>query len=355
MGFSTGSLATNGEINSMSKNQSLKFLVDRLGDEKYDFLNSVESKINSHISRRKGKDCLTFVERGSTGSVLRTWRPEASGDYIKCLTNFCSGSSFKGNELDSYLTDDVVKVVTQEFEVFYEKNTKEIAPILTEIIIQDKVFLESLTEQIVDFANAEIPSSIKSQVASVLVHKLEDVFDANITNSAAHAVNVVATKAVSAAVSLPIAQHTAMIILKYLTIHLKAVLAKVLASTAIKSMIAAAVKKFAAAALIATIVKIVGAKLSLSAGAAFAFVLIPALFAFIAYELVNFPKKLGAKVSEKLRSELDGSFEKINMNILEEAVSQISSAGLSGLASSIAQEPEIKEAISGLVDEIRFK
>lgn len=335
----------------MCEKNLLESLINNLDEEKYEFLDSVETKINTHISSRGFKECLTFVERGSSGIVLKTWKLEASVDYIRCLTAFCSGSRFKGNDLDSYLTDGVVGIVTKEFESFYEKNSEEIAPTLSQLIIEDKIFLSSLTDQIIECTNSEIPSVIKAKIAGILIHKLDEAFNANIASSAAQVVSLTTTKIVTAAVSMPIAQYAAAIILKYLVVHLKIIITKVLASTAMKTMIASIVKKFAAGALIAGIAKLVGAKLGIGTGAALFWVLIPILAAYITYEAYKLPENLGKKVSSKIRLELSGDFTRINRSILEEAISHITGAGLSGLASDIAQEPEIKEAISTIIKE----
>jgi hypothetical protein len=267
----------------MNKNQAIEELVDSLGEKKYSFLSATESNINNYISSRSIGDCLTFIEKRSYGD--RSWSPSASVDYVEVLVAFCRGIRYNGHELDSGLTKAVVDIVSKDFENFYEDNGDEVAKSQSEVLLKDKVFLKSLTEEILDIVNSEVPSAIKSKIVTLLLHKFDEVFNTHITQTAAHTISIATTKAVGLAVSLPIAHTTISLIVNFLAMHLKVVLAKILASSAVKTMIATAVKKFVIAAILASIIKFVGAKLSISAGAAFAFILIPVVIGFIIMRL----------------------------------------------------------------------
>lgn len=330
---------------------SLDEILGVLGDSKEVFLARVEARIKDYISSRSFSDCLTFIEKRPHSPKI--WKPEASAGYLQCLGAFCAGKRLNGHELDSALTEPVVAVVTEEFEALYEENSEDLSSALSLGLMRSRIFTTSLVENIVEITNAELPNAVKNKVALVLLQKLEATFDVHLSRSAASAVKLVAAKAVAVAVSVPITKSTAILIMKFLAIHIKVILAKVLASSAAKAAIATAVKKIVIAALLAGLVKLVGAKLGLGAGAAFMVVLIPLMIAFIAHEVHVLPRKLGTKVSEKVKAELSGSFESVNRDILSKVVQQVVKTGVSALASSIAQEPEIRDSIAELVNELR--
>ena len=321
-------------------------LVNLLGKERVAFCNAIEGSVNSYIASRSLSTCLTVVEKASTGD--RSWRPEATWSYLTVLREFCGGKSHRGNGLDSALSAPVVSLVSGQFEVFYEKNADEISKLLSTRLLEDRLFSAALLESIVATVDSEIPAALKGQLAHMLIHKLGDSLHSNLGHATAHAAKVVTAKAVAAAVSVPIAHSTVALVGKFLALHLKVVLAKVLASSAVKAAVAAAVKKVVVAAIIGALVKILGVKLlGLSAGAAFAVVVIPLLIAFLTYEAYTLPKKLGEKVSEKVRSELSGQFDTINRSILSVVVREVVGTGLAALAAEIAAEPEIRAALAG--------
>jgi len=333
----------------MSHEDATRHLAQLLGDRKGPFIAAVQQKIDSAIAASSVADCLTMIERRPAGDLVR--RPEATIDYIRCLAAFCSNKSPSDSSLDSGLSDPVVRIVVKEFEQFYDVNSDRVASLLTRILTEDRVFMTSLVETIIDTTRKDIPAAIRGRIAAVVVHRIEQSLHVNLGTMAGHAVSAATTKVVAAAVSLPIAHTTALLIAKFMALHLKVVLTKVLASAAVKAMIAASIKKMVVGAIIAALIKLVGAKLTIGAGAAFALVIVPLMLAFLAYEAVHLPKRLGDKVSHKVAAELDGSFESVSINILSEVLSQIGRTGATVLASQIALEPEVHHALGHLIEE----
>jgi mannose/fructose/N-acetylgalactosamine-specific phosphotransferase system component IID len=114
-------------------------------------------------------------------------------------------------------------------------------------------------------------------------------------------------------------------------------------------LIATAVKKFVLAAILSTVAKALAAKLGIAAGSAFAVVLLPLVAAFIAYEVATFPEHLGAKVSEKVATEIGENFEKINENVVAQIVGQFARTGLVEMARLIGQDPDVHRNVLDLL------
>ena len=299
---------------------------------------------------------MTLVERRVDGSVKKTWYPsDAMRGYIPRLVAFLRKKQYGNYAIDSVLTDKVVSNVTQKFNNFYSQNNELLAEPLLSILIANKVFLNAFAfaKQIAESTNGTLPAAIKSQLTTLLVHKLEGALNTNIVNVSANAIATLTTKVVTAA-AIPISKSLTTLMLKHLAFFLKGSIAKILASAAMKGFIATAMKKIAAAKILAALITLVGSKLSLSAGAAVAGVIAPLLVAFIAHEIYTLPKKLSEKVSSEIRLELDGKFNEINTNVISQIMNDLLMNGAGVFISDIVKEPEIKETIRALLKDTKF-
>lgn len=337
----------------MDEKKIIDNIVESLGNEKNNFLNNVENKVRKYIEAKSIKECLTFVERNTDGSVYVHWYPSEIGSgYVKCLVAFCRKKTYRGKELDSALTDGVVQQVTEEFNNFYSEKSEILSKHLLPVLFNDKVFLKVFTSHLAESLNKTLPASAKSKLMGLLTQKLEDSFNTHIINLTGHSISSLATKVVASASAIPISHALAMLILKTFAVTLKGVIAKVLASAAVKSMIMAAVKKIAAAKILTVIIALVGSKLGITTGAAVAFVLIPLIIAFIGYEFYTLPKKLAEKVSVEIRNELSSSYNTINRNVIGSIISDIAKTGAQTFALQLSQELEMKEIMNTLLKEI---
>lgn len=339
----------------MDRGKTITKIINQLGYKKNDFLAEVEYSIKHEIQNCSINECLTLVERRADGSVKKTWYPsDAMRGYIPRLVAFLRKKQYGNYAIDSVLTDKVVSNVTQKFNNFYSQNNELLAEPLLSILIADKVFLNAFAKQIAESTNGTLPAAIKSQLTTLLVHKLEGALNTNIVNVSANAIATLTTKVVTAAAAIPISKSLTALMLKHLAFFLKGSIAKILASAAMKGFIATAVKKIAAAKILAALITLVGSKLSISAGAAVAGVIAPLLVAFIAHEIYTLPKKLSEKVSSEIRLELDGKFNEINTNVISQIMNDLLMNGAGVLISDIVKEPEIKETIRELLKDTKF-
>lgn len=318
-------------------------IVKSLGEKKFSFLNTVETSINTYISNKSWQDCLTIVLRYSNGNISSTWYPsEVMEGYTPRFIAFLRKKSYNGYTVDSVLTDGVVDLVTSKFSSFYKNNSDCISKPLLEQLLGDHVFVEQLSKQVVEISNGTLPSVIKSQMASFIIHNLESSINVNIT----HMIATSTTQIMAAAATLPISKAMVAVMAKSMGVFMKAAIAKVLASTAMKTMMMTAVKKIVAAKIIAGLLALVGTHLG---GMSVAWVVAPLLAAFIAYEVAHLPEKMGKKVSEAVVAELSGEFEKINKNVVQQILASFSTSVISSLATDIANDEEVKELLRNMV------
>ncbi|MCM1108891.1 MAG: hypothetical protein NC388_07535 [Clostridium sp.] len=325
-------------------------IVQKLGNKKKGFLDSVESAINSHISNRSWQDCLTIVLRNTDGNISSTWYPsEVMSGYTPRFISFLRKKKYNGYAVDSVLTDDIVQLVTNKFSSFYKDNTECISKSLLDQLLKDHIFVEQLSKQMIEISNGTLPSAVKSQMTSAIIHHLEKTLNVDITDTCGHIITTSTSHIVAFAAALPISKAMVAVMAKSLAVSMKTVIAKVLASTAMKTMMMTAVKKIVVAKILAATITLVGAHLG---GISIAWIIAPLLLAFITYEVSNLPSKMGKKVSEAVRIELNGEFDNINTNIVQQIVSSFSTSIIGTLASDIANNEEIKELLKNGKEEL---
>ena len=339
----------------MSDSETIKALVEKLGEKKNIFLSDVENSININISSRSASDCLTINQLWSSGNVKSTYRPEASKAYFKCLSAFLKKEKLEGYDLDSKLTPGVVNLVVEKFNDFYSSNASELAEPLARQLVKDKVFVNKLAETIVEVTKGPLPDAVKKQITTYLVHILQDSMGVNIKGVLGHATACAISKAVSIAVAMNISTAVIASVLKQVAFALKGVITEVLATTAFKTTIVAFLKKLMAIKIVAFLAALIASVPVLGPAIAAAplwVIIAPVLAGFIYYQISNLPNSMGEKVSLAVRQELSGNFERLNTEVVTQILENFSEDALKTLARNIAdevaQDPTFKNAINEL-------
>ncbi len=333
----------------MDTKELVDALTVKLGENKQTFLSELRAELKSYI-QGQGKNCLTIVEHKSWGK--KSWELSASPDYVKRLIAFCREKDFDGNKLDSGLTEPIIERIADKFSGLYAQQEQHLAELLAHRVMTDKTMSAALVDGIVGTAAHSLTEGAKQKLAALLLEPIKQsaaqIVQSSAGQAAAHTV-ISAVKSSAAHMSAPIAAKIAILLAQSLSTTLKVVLAKVLASAALKAAIAAAVKKFLVAAIVAAIVKLVAAKFGITALGAFVWVLIPLIAAYITYEVIVFPETLGEKVSEKVVSDLAGSFDQINRSAMETVVSEVFANGVGGLGAQIGKSEAMQQLIAELI------
>lgn len=330
----------------MEKKELVAELVGVLGEKKYEFLADVEEAIKTYVSGQ-GTNCLSLVERNANGTISSRWALSASPGYVRRLTAFCLRKKVGGRNLDSGLTDPIIRIVIRKFEELYESSSEEISKTFLSFLLKSQTLSQSLVNTLVQSKSARrLSDEAKQRLAAFILAELKVVLG----TAAAKSVIATTSKAVLAAVSKPIAHKLAMLMMKYMAVQLKIIIIKILSSAAVKKIIALAVKKFLLAAVMATLIKLIMVKFGISAGAALWGLLLPLIAAYIVYEVATFPRHLGEKVAAKIAEDLSGSFGSINEEITGNVVDEFLDKGIGALADSMMQEQAIQDGLEELIN-----
>lgn len=329
----------------MDKEQLVAELVTRFEDKRANFLSDVRSAVAGYISQQ-GSGCLTLVERRSSGDA--TWALSANPQYVARLVPFCRGATYDGHVIDSALTEPVVGIVTRQFEMLYQSNDEDISRAIVAYILEDKVMSNALVEAVVGSALVgHAASAVKQKVAALILDQLREILQ----TGSAKTVMATVGKSVAAMAAKPVGAKIAALLMKFIALNMKAIIAKVLASAALKGMIAGAVKKFLIVAIGAAVVKAIAAKFGISAAAVWLWFLLPLIAAFLIYEIATFPQHLAEKVSDRVAEDLRGSFTKINGDVFDRIVSEVLAVGVGAIAADLGRSKEVQDAISELIAE----
>ena len=320
----------------------LKSIIDELGNQKDTFLTEIENEINKYISQRTWQECLTIVQRDSSGEIKSIYEPSIiDSEYINALITFLRKRQLNGYDLDSKITDNVVTIVTDKFESFYTSNADVFAKPLLDQLLNDKVFTTQLVNTFVDISQDEFPDAVKNQVIEKLIHILENSVNIDVSQIAVDTIPVLMKGILAGASTLPISQTLAVILLNHMLIFIKGAIAKIMTMTAVKTFIAVIVKKIIIANILMAIAAYVGSLGTIPAGFIFAVILV----AFIRYHAKKIPEKMGEKVSIAVKEELSGKFNEINTTITEQVMQSLlkNTAGI--LAADIAREISLTQII----------
>lgn len=141
-----------------------------------------------------------------------------------------------------------------------------------------------------------------------------------------------------------VATIVAHLLLKLLAANIGHMVAKLLASAFLKKLLAILIKKFVLAAVTAVVLQFLATHVGIAAGGStIMWIVMPLLMAYIGYKVATFPKKLGEKVSRKIREELESRFEPTNRTILEKIFESV--FGGNDLVREIAKDEEFQNML----------
>ena len=328
----------------MSNRDLINIINAELGSHKDDFLKEVQDKIYKYIDTKSCAQCLSIVERKSYSI---TWEPsDALDGYIPRFIAFLRKKRYKGHELDSALTDEVVNIVVTTYNQFIQAHSGLIVKPILEEALNNRIIIDSIARKAVDTWQSYVPQYLKQQLMTELVHRIEESISTNIVHSSSQAVSIAATKIIAGvaagAAAIPISKSMAVLLAKHMAILLKGIVAKILASTAFKTMIATLVKKFVAFKILSVIISSIGAKL---AGISIGYILAPLILAFLAYEAYTLPRKMAKDISVSVVDELSKEFANINNQISTNIVAELGTSAITAYISDIVNDDAMKEFI----------
>lgn len=328
------------------RQQLVQEIVEIIEEQRSEISSALSTAISEHISGKSPGQCLELVKRGPSGAVARRLPMAIDAEYAKALVAFVRGKDFEGAPLDSALTDSTSDVVADVFSTKLGEKGEEISSRMIPLIVSDQRFVNGLSEAMVASYSGPLPAHLRQKVVAIFSGKLTAALAHAIDASTTAAIKASVMKVTVASVSSPIGIKVTAAMVKALSIALKPIIMKLLASSAFKAAIVAKLKVVIVGAMLGAFFKIIGVKLGLSAGAVFLWVVLPAVVVWLAYEVSSFPRKLAEKVSEAVVADIDSNFSATSRHIADTLIERVVVEGAAILAKQFVNDDAMAELLS---------
>jgi hypothetical protein len=323
--------------------------------DKTAFLDDIEKSISLHVIGT-GKQCIAMVEKipKTTGEYppytlykhelhLNSGLPE----FAEVLIKFIRRKRHDGHDLDSALTEPVLKIIEDKYVALYNSHGEEISSEFLEMLKNDNILLNSFVERLADKVSDKISKEARAKIVHLLVEQIHDAA----TSNTAHVVGQHISHFASTAVGAQIASVAAHVLLKAIAMNMGHIIAKFLASAAFKKVVVVLLHKLVVGVITAAVVHFLAANIGSAIGAgALMWIIIPIVAAIIIEQIADFPKKLGNEVSKSVREHLASNFGKTNKDILEKTFEEIFKG--EKLLEEVADDEDVKQMIGALSDRI---
>ncbi|KAH8831974.1 hypothetical protein DL96DRAFT_1812724 [Flagelloscypha sp. PMI_526] len=320
--------------------------LNKLEANKQPFIKAIESRIYNKIRHTSRLDCTAIVERHSGYSTtIRLTDPK---DYARRFVHFVRTDArnrrYKGNDLDSYLSDDIAEIVQEEYSKYITDNVDELGKAIRTMIADNKVITNSFRRQIV--------INLKNSTTPLTAHAAEKMADAlmqslNIGDQAASQLG----HHISGAIGSATGHHVVMMIAHSLTgvlgTAIAHTIAKFLASAAGKHLLAVVIKKIAVKAVVTGVATMLASACGVAAsGALIWWIVLPVIAAFAAYEAYEFPEKLAEKVSKGVSSEMSGELKNRNRELVMGIFKDLTKDSCKEFAIALVKNDTVQHAVA---------
>jgi acyl carrier protein len=322
-------------------------LADAIEWDRMEFIARVESSLDCYVSGVSLIDCLMIVEQGSGRGAVKTYRPVPPDlKYIKALLAFLRQAKYKGHRLNSGLTDPTVSIVVVELERFFFERSEMISEQISQGLVQDKAFVHSICAQVVDANSGTIPRAMREQVIGLLMGKVETGLRRQINSSALTGVKNALSQAFVTAGGAAVSAQITALIARFLALNSPSIAAR-LVCNAVRETTALTRAKIAGGFVAAGVAAWAagywgGVGLGGGWGRVLWLFLIPAAGALAVVQLARrakrTPKQLGREVSIRIGEELSANFRETTIGVLETAVDQMASRGVSFVTTELYNE-----------------
>ena len=312
---------------------------------------AVRAAIHKHISEKSPAECLTLVQRSSTGVILSTIPTGLNKRYATALISFVRRRDFEGRELDSGLTDSTSAVVAETFTEKLGEKADEIVERAVPILLSDRRFVDALSGAVIDSCSSTVPRQLQRKAVAIFSAKMSGALTQAIDTGSATIIKAGVAKVAGVAITSPVAMKVSFLIVRSMATVLKPLIVKFLASSAFKAAVMSKLKAIVIGSMLGAFIKIIGVKLGLSAGSAFMIVLVPVVLAWLAYEVSHFPEKLAAKVAEGVAQDLENSFGDMSRSLADSLTENLLSTAMSLIADDLVSDDLIRKWIDDSIAE----
>jgi len=352
------------------KQENLQSVVTAIVSEKQKFMQDLQSRIETTISKKRKRDCISVVTISPSGRRV-TWNPDDGVQFYPRFWAFLwnKPSYIENNvhyKLDSGLTEDILKEVTACYQALVLRHKGAIVDLVrTEIITNEtmkSVFLNTITQD-KRFSKLAVPA-MKRMLTDTLLHGVQCKFQeigGNVASDVANKANSILMNTISSGIAsktVAIAAKAATsgagkVLITKLSLAISKALGPILVKILAKPAITAMLKKYIMVAVIGSLAKFVMAKFGIGIGAAMWIVVVPLIILWIINDVKNFPEKLGRDLGIALTKELDSGFSnQVSEVITGLLAGLLSNESVKAFAEAMLADPDVVSDLTLVVNAI---
>ena len=331
-------------INPTTEPISLSSLLDRLGEQKPDFLDKIQNAIHTYVSRQGRRVCMSIVETDGLGAgqprthILNSDSLSQNATYVDVFQCFIRKKKYHDHALDSGLSEPVAGIIAREYGTVVESCSEDLKQYFLGRLLEDEVVRKSLAVHIATLLAKKGVKTARDKLTHLITHAIAQHASTHTTLAVQHGVTVTTqhTAAVTAGTSTGavVGSIVGAVLIKLMAAHIGTVLPKIMASETFHMLVMAATHKIVYVSATAATANLLAAKAGAATASAFLHAIIgPVAVIYVVYKLNRLPNELGESVAKGVRKELDGSFRSITEQVLDEMAKDI--CNLEELASAV--------------------
>ena len=339
-----GSMATSSPI---TEPISICSLLDRLGEQKPDFLDRIQHAIHTYVASQGRRVCMSIVETDGLGDghprthILNSDSLFRNATYADVFQCFIRKKKYHDHALDSGLSEPVAGIIAREYGTVVESCTDDLKQYFLGRLIEDEVVRKSLAVHIATLLAKKGIKTARDKLTHLTTQAIAQHASTHTNLAVQHGVTVATqhTAAVTAGTSTGavVGSVIGAVLIKAFASHITVILPKILASETFHMLVMAATHKIVYVSATAATANLLAAKAGAATASAFLHAIIgPVAVIYVVYKLNRLPNEMGDSVAKGVRKELDGSFRSITEQVLTEMAKDI--CDLEELASAVVDD-----------------
>ncbi len=322
-------------------------LLDRLGQQKPDFLRKIQYAIHTYVASQGRRVCMSIVETDGLGNghprthILKSDSLSQNATYADVFQCFILKKTYHNHALDSGLSEPVAGIIASEYGTVVESCSDDLKQYFLGRLIEDEVVRTSLAVHIATLLAKKGIKTARDKLTHLITHAIAQHASTHTTLAVQHGVTVATqhTAAVTAGTSTGavVGSIVGAVLIKVFAAHITVILPKILASETFRMFVMAATHKIVYVSATAATANLLAAKVGAATVSAFLHAIIgPVAVFYVGYKLNRLPNELGDSVAKGVRKELDGSFRSITEQVLNEMAKDV--YDLEKLASAVVDD-----------------
>ena len=326
---------------------SICSLLDRLGEQKPDFLDRIQHAIHTYVASQGRRVCMSIVETDGLGDghprthILNSESLSRNATYADVFQCFIRKKKYHDHALDSGLSEPVAGIIAREYGTVVESCTDDLKQYFLGHLIEDEVVRRSLAVHIATLLAKKGIKTARDKLTHLITQAIAQHASTHTNLAVQHGVTVATqhTAAVTAGTSTGavVGSVIGAVLIKVFASHITVILPKILASETFHMLVMAATHKIVYVSATAATANLLAAKAGAATASAFLHAIIgPVAVIYVVYKLNRLPNEMGDSVAKGVRKELDGSFRSITEQVLTEMAKDI--CNLEELASAVVDD-----------------